>query len=847
MKPDYQSVIRTLIRRQESEEAGSAAQAGQESELTTLGVPLVRHDEHHSSIDLSPIHVFKNLHTFVQLLTNEVLEQCGFGIADIMVRRRVDPSLTPELVTLGLDWVTIYARIDAAENLPFAHHHFANCMQVIFRTLQTERWGGLLFPEFFKSPPTRETPAPSALLFPFAMQEPVREGGHYFLVEHNPAGRFLRITLEDAASPRLQLKHIRHHVVDQAARGSYLANVTLVAEQIHEGMLRECMNNRTEYHVIPAHHRDLFEHLKRCGLDRLEQIKFTWPTDDIQMLLIEKQGGPDAHTESFAMLLREIQLLEDPQVISTLARGAVVEVSAGRFKVFIDLSRYGSCLHFSFDERRSVLFLEDYLAKMAALSRAAEARGGALAGVRLFLIHHITAEVIGLLKAFQMAGCPSIQTFFVKYGGIVPDAYLETLMSLPQDRFRFFGLQKLESRENLTSRYLFSRLFCSPAELAELEKAIFASGADFLGAMRLAAGHLFLAEVQRARKSGEQLLLVEDGGYLAPLLNRFGLEGATVAEVHSHFHLPVPEGEGGGGTLPLAAWLKGTYLGSVEHTRNGYDYNLEVATEFGRLEFPVATIAVSDLKRGPEARECAISILNATENILHRLGSLLSRRNILILGSSGAIGGFLTEELRRRVGPDHLCGVDIAVREGRNGDVAEFPTLDALGERLSRIDTVIGVIGASIFREKHFEEMVLKGRQKEIFFISGSTKTVEFSDLSAAIENLRKGSRRDRPVKVEYHALRDLQTGILQGYRVALVFPADASRNKDLYLLGELMPINFLYYGIPREVVDEVMAQLFTLSCGFVRRQRSAEKLPLNIVAVDRQIDAEAKDICRKG
>lgn len=844
MKPDYQNVIRTLIRRRASDEERSPAEAEQESELTTLGIPLVRHDEHHSSIDLSRIHVFRNLHTFVQLLANEVLEQCGFGIADIMVRRKVDPSLTPELEALGLDWVTVYARIDAAEHLPSAHHHFSNCMQVIFRTLQTERWGGLLFPGFFESPPTRETPAPSALLFPFGMEETVREGGHYFLVEHNPAGRFLRITLEDAASPRLQLKHIRHHVVDQAARGSYLTNVTQVAEQIHEGMLRECMNNRAEYHLIPAHHRDLFEHLKRCGLNRLETMKFTWPTDDIQMLLIEKQGGADARTESFAMLLREIQLLEDPQVISTLARGAVVEVSAGRFKVFIDLSRYGSCLNFSFDERRSVLFLEDYLAKMASLSRAADARRGALAGVRLFLIHHITAEVIGLLEAFQTAGCPSILTFFVKYGGIVPDAYLETLMSLPQDRFRFFGLQKLESRENLASRYLFSRLFSSPAELAELEKEIFSSGADFLGAMRLAAGHLFLAEVQQARKRGEQLLLVEDGGYLAPLLNRFGLEGATVAEVHARFHLPVPEGEG---ALPLAEWLKGAYLGSVEHTRNGYDYNLDVANEFGRLAFPAATIAVSDLKRGPEARECAVSILNATENILHRLGSLLSRRNILILGSCGAIGGFLVEELRRRIGPDHLCGVDIAVQEPRDGDVAEFPTLDALGERLSGIDMVIGVIGASIFRKKHFEEMVLKGRQKEIFFISGSTKTVEFSDLSASIEILRKGSRNDTAVKVEYHALRDLQTGVLQGYRVALVFPEDASRNKDLYLLGELMPINFLYYGIPREIVDEVMSQLFTLSCGFVRRQRSAEKLPLNIVAVDRRIDADANDIGRKG
>jgi hypothetical protein len=57
------------------------------------------------------------------------------------------------------------------------------------------------------------------------------------------------------------------------------------------------------------------------------------------------------------------------------------------------------------------------------------------------------------------------------------------------------------------------------------------------------------------------------------------------------------------------------------------------------------------------------------------------------------------------------------------------------------------------------------------------------------------------------------------------------------------MPINFLYYGIPREIVDEVMAQLFTLSCGVARRQRSAEKLPPQVLAVDQQIDADANDI----
>jgi hypothetical protein len=37
------------------------------------------------------IRLFRNFHTFVRLPVDKVLEQSGFGIADIMVRRKADP------------------------------------------------------------------------------------------------------------------------------------------------------------------------------------------------------------------------------------------------------------------------------------------------------------------------------------------------------------------------------------------------------------------------------------------------------------------------------------------------------------------------------------------------------------------------------------------------------------------------------------------------------------------------------------------------------------------------------------------------------------------------------------
>jgi hypothetical protein len=848
MKRDAGELIRKLIREQEIRKKGSVV-SGEQGEPTSFGVPLVRSHDHHFAIDLTNIRIFRNLHTFVQLLINEVLEQCGFGVADIMVRRKVDSNLTTDLAAAGLDWIMVYARLDAAESLPFYHKYFGNCMQVIFRALQTEKWGGTLFPEAFGLLPKNAGEEPPALLFPFDLQQQKGvESGRYFLVEYSKVGRFLRITIEDAVTSRLQLKHIPHRVVDQGVRSSYLTDIYLMAEQIHQGILRECMNNHVEYHEIQAHQDALFKHMHREGLPDLQTLHFIWPTEHIRMLLTEKREKPDALSESLFMLMKVIQLLEDPIILACLARGNVVEMISGLFHVFFDVSRYGACLNVSFDERRTFYSLSDYLAAMPVLCQAAGERRETLSGVRLFLVHHVTAEVMGLLDAFTEAGCVSLTTFFVKYAGMVPEVYLETLMSLPADIFRFYGLQKIETRQKLAGHYTFSRQFTPLSGMEEIDEAVFTGGGDFFGAMRLAAGHLFLKEILLARQRGEQVLLVEDGGYLAPMVNRFCMEKLTVGEIFACFRAEAPVEDN---QTPFAAWLEGVFMGGIEHTRNGYDYNLDVMNNFGRLQFPVTSIAISSLKRGPEARECAVAILNAAENILHRLGMLLSRRNIIILGSAGAIGGYLKKELHHRIVDGRLFGVDIAAsNDGHTGEVIEAPTLDALGrEVLWETDMFIGVIGRSVLGEKYLEDIMLHGRHKEIIFVSGSTKTVEFTDLENYLQSLcdqKHPQIGGYNVKVELSALRDLQTGVLQGNRVKIFFLDDGPKDKVLYLLGDLTPINFLYYGIPREIIDEVMTQLFTLSCGFVRRQRSEDKLSPRLLAVDHQIDADANPLPSK-
>jgi hypothetical protein len=44
-------------------------------------------------------------------------------------------------------------------------------------------------------------------------------------------------------------------------------------------------------------------------------------------------------------------------------------------------------------------------------------------------------------------------------------------------------------------------------------------------------------------------------------------------------------------------------------------------------------------------------------------------------------------------------------------------------------------------------------------------------------------------------------------------------------------------------MVDEVMAQLFTVSCGLVRRQQSEKRLEPRLLAVDHHIDVDANPL----
>lgn len=821
------------------------------SELTSLGVLLMRQDDGHYFINMSDVRVFGGIAEFVQLLAVDLLQESCTSAGDVMVQQPVDGELTPELAELGVVRVFVFIRSSVARHLSAWQDTFRRQLRLAFDAIQSARWGGSLFPNYFglmqNEPPPPSASGPPALLFPFNLKPESEADGYFLLLEYDPEGRFLRITVERTGDSRLHLKRIPHRVVEDVMHRHTLQDLMQTAEQIYQGIHRECQNQQDEYIEIAGRQPVLFERLIGAGMKDVTSIKVRWPLDDSASLLFDRD-------RSAASLLSKVLLLfEDERIVGVLAEGNLLEMSTGLQRVFLDVSRAGACLNVSLFERREAATMDEHLARMPVLKGLVEETSIGLDDVRVLLIHHSTSEILGLIEAMNRLRCAFVQVLFIKYKGIVPDKYLEALFTLPEDRFRYHSLQRVEVRDTVEGCYFLSNQYSPIDELGSVQDLLLKGGMDYFEAMKIVAGHLFFREILKAKEAGQHLFLVEDGGYLAPLINRFCLEARTLRDALNHFKINPfdPPGRFRPGELdaPLSAWLKGVFPGSIEHTRNGHDQLLQVQTEYGGLAFPALSIAISQLKNIEEARECASAILLAVESIFHGMGKLLSRRCALVIGCKGNIGRNLVQELSRRIVDGGLCGIDItADREHPPPFIEKKTVYDLPDAVLLDLDLIVGTVGRSVLKEDILERIVSEGRSEKIFFASGSTKTAEFAELSRWLQRLldephpRIGGI---PVSIRMIPVKDPQTGLIQGNRACIHLdrppaqPGDSCLpvRKDLYLLGDLMPLNFLYYGVPTEIIDEVLCQLLHVFIGFVGSLRAKAPLPARLLSLDRDMD----------
>ena len=789
---------------------------------TTLGPPLRRRAGGGWTIDLSDLPLFHGLSVLSRALGERLVEECHSERLVIHVERRLRASEHPELVALGCTAVGLHAQREVVAHVPDDVESFQHHLRAVLGTLQQERWRRHILPP-------DATAVPKALVFHFRATAGI---AYRFLLERvpvQPAGHrfFLRITVENPRGRRLDLASIPHVVVDDLDEREYIAGSTRIAQTLRDMMQREAERGRRSHLERRKRGSFVFGQLERAGLGTLELIHLSWSEALAGWLAAAEPRRLDE------ILKRVLLALEDRRVRRALGAGEPIAVIDGDIQVFLDTSQRGRVLNLAFDQPRRRATVDGYLARMPVLA-ADTARHGPnrpLAGLSVLLIHHVTSETLGFIAALRALGCDDLDVLFVRYAGEVPNEYLDAVLDLDRT-VRSYILQNVQDPAEVEGHWVLGRQLSSLEPIASVAERLRTTPCHYLESMVHVAVALFV----RALERGRRIVVVEDGGYLVPTLTRAAHAGTSVgALAAAHGLAPVPADLA---RQSLRAVLEERLLGSVEHTRNGFDRLVALAGEGAPLLRPAYSIALSALKVERESTEVAAGVLAAIEAVLHAQGQVLSERRPLVLGARGAIGSRLVQALAAGRVHQPVAGIDLRVERANDH---EAPTWTGLPVAVRRaVDLVIGVTGVSVLGRREIEELVLHGRARTIYFASGSTKTVEFEDIAAWVESLLATPRprlRGCRVTVEAQELLDPQSARLYGTAFTLrVGSGRTARATTLVFIANLTPVNFLFYGVPTEVMDAVMAQLLRTTVALVDDVGSARPPAPRVYAIDHDI-----------
>ena len=533
------------------------------------------------------------------------------------------------------------------------------------------------------------------------------------------------------------------------------------------------------------------------------------------------------------------------------------------------------------------------LSKVIAKAKALDS-GAALPfeGVSLFLVQHLTVEILGTIAALRELGCKDLVTVFVGYNPDAEKKYSPSLNDLPKDEFRCFILKSsTASSGGAQGIYSVKQDFPqgstmdeADVPLAEAMNTAMAEGTDnkamdFLQAMRCLCVTLFLQQLAKAKTGNKELMIIEGGGYLNPIINDAALGGKTVAELRAAHRAPEdPDTDAKLDSNNVKDALEATMLGTVEHTRNGYDRNVEINRKYGgKLCRPAFSIAVSHLKTIIESDIVASTILNAVTSAIYSHGYVLERRNVLVLGSRGNIGRRivvnLTSCLDQETGANgekliNLIGCDLKVDDEPtsmtevpewlynlnkssvpNSEENEKGTLEEFGkERVREVDVILGITGHSVLQVEDIQDWLLRSKKENLFLASGSTKTAEFPEILEWMDELLStAEKNDGEVYIDgklatltQKRMKDKVSGRDFGGQFVFAFTKEALEDgskptKSLLFLNNLLPVNFMFYGVPTEVIEEILAQLVDAS---VSLRRKAGTLTTRLYAVDYDIAA---------
>jgi hypothetical protein len=797
----------------------------------SIGIPLYQEKDCYH-LDITDLRVFTGLSVIARILGDHILDLIQNQPGDIAFLYKINQSINPELIDMKISYIQIYSKRGVLDNISKYRDEFQDHLRSVFGTFQRPIWGSIIHPEYYNNTHDQS----KALIFPFHLHSDNEDIDYTFLLErveypNEKDHYFFRITIEDSREFSNESNFSPFVVVDDLSSRVYIEGSSKLADSVSEKIQRASKKGLfqyTEENIIQSH---IFEQIIKTGIGKIEQINFIWDAKYSEFI---QSANSNIRISS---IKKVFLILEDNTISELLKNGEIIKIKIGSFFTYIFLSRLSKVLNISVNIGKKSLSLEHYLSRMPHLEHVANKVDSKLdfTNIKIFLIHHITSEILALIEAFRKLNVEDLNVMFVKYGGIVPSAYLDVLLDIPTGNFFSTGLIKSTTEEK-KDYFTLSRAYSDISNYKELSDYLEDKKLSFYDAMKFLSSYFFLLFCEKARKENKKVLLIEDGGYISPYFQELALNKINAIDVfQTHFLQTDFIGN-------IGEYLNSILIGSVEHTRNGYDRLLKVKQSQNSLFLPTYSIAISKNKVVEESQEVAHSILSAIESILHGQGMVLSRRKTILLGSAGNIGTFLALYLKNgRLHPTNQELIHIDLKYTNKEDLYYQKIEEVPLDLFLSAELFIGVIGESILKKEYIEKLLLRGTKKKLLFASGSTKTVEFSDLVTSINHLsmaREPKVGDYPVTLQFERIKDPQSNIDQGGIVKFSIQKESEKiEKIFYLLSDLTPVNFLFYGVPTETMDIIIRQLTTVGLGMVDQFKKNQLPPPGLYAVDKEID----------
>ena len=182
--------------------------------------------------------------------------------------------------------------------------------------------------------------------------------------------------------------------------------------------------------------------------------------------------------------------------------------------------------------------------------------------------------------------------------------------------------------------------------------------------------------------------------------------------------------------------------------------------------------------------------------------------------------------------------------ESRFGDGGNVVVCVGLMAPPAQTATAEHVIGKSIVTGSHVEDWLLNSAKSALVLVSGSTKKVEFAHVMEWFDDLLHQDAPALggvPVQVRVEELVDPRTARVYGHRWLFRFEGERAPRMIL-ALANMTPINFLFYGVATEIIDEVLGQLLTVTLAAVARADNPASAGC-MLAVDHQVDQDGNPL----